>query len=79
MTASEQPKPDEQPELKEYHYYVGYIEHTAQLTEDMAEKLGAKPLDQPLDEPATAKTPLRGSVLQSGGVEKSRRARDKQV
>lgn len=37
---------NEKVEIKEYSYYVGNIEHTAMLTEKMAERLGAKPVGE---------------------------------
>jgi hypothetical protein len=40
-------------ELKEYHYMVGHVEHSAMLTPKMAERLGAKPIDEPLDDTKT--------------------------
>jgi hypothetical protein len=43
-------------ELQEYHYYVGYMETTAMMTPEMAEQVGAKPIDEPLDDPAGDKT-----------------------
>jgi hypothetical protein len=73
---SEEVQPEE---LKEYHYYIGYIETTAMLTEEMAEQLDAKPVDEPLDEPTLeTNTERRGSV-QAPGVTKARNApRNKQ-
>lgn len=40
-------------EIKEYHYYVGHVEHSAMLTPKMAERLNAVPIDQPLDDTQT--------------------------
>jgi hypothetical protein len=42
---------DEPIPLEEYHYYVGYMETTAMMTPEMAEQVGAVPIDEPLDEP----------------------------
>jgi hypothetical protein len=71
---SEEVQPEE---LKEYHYYIGYIETTALLTEEMAEQLDAKPVDEPLDEPdITTNTERRGSVQAPGEI-KARAARNK--
>ena len=49
-------KQQEPEELKEYHYYVGYTEVTAMLTEEMADQLDAVPIDEELDEPTGGKT-----------------------
>jgi hypothetical protein len=38
-------------ELQEYHYYVSGMEMTALMTEKMAQRVGAKPIDEPLDPP----------------------------
>jgi len=66
------------PQLKEYHYYIGYIEHTAMLTEEMAEKLNAKPIGEDLDEPnINTNEQHRGSV-QAAGETKARTPRNKQ-
>jgi hypothetical protein len=43
----------EQQEIKEYHYMVGHVEHSAMLTEKMAKRLNAKPIGEPLDETET--------------------------
>lgn len=40
-------------EIREYHYYVGHIEHSAMLTPKMAERLNAVPIDQPLEDTET--------------------------
>lgn len=40
---------NEPQELAEYHYWTGYMETTAMMTPKMAEKLGAKPVDEELD------------------------------
>jgi hypothetical protein len=39
----------ERQELQEYHYYVSGIELTAMMTQKMADRIGAKPIDEPLD------------------------------
>lgn len=36
--------------LNEYEYYVGHMKMTAQLTEDQAEAMGAKPVGELTDE-----------------------------
>lgn len=47
----------EQPlELKEYEYYVGHMPVTAMLTEEMAERLGAKGVGEATD-PAEGEVP----------------------
>jgi hypothetical protein len=48
-------KQQEPEELKEYHYYVGYTEVTAMLTEEMADQLDAVPIDEDLEEPTGGK------------------------
>lgn len=78
-TTMTEPQDEKPQELKEYHYHIGYIEHTALLTEEMAETLGAKPVDEPLDEPGIdTNTDLRGSVLTSDGL-KARTPRNKRA
>jgi len=42
-------------ELQEYHYYVGHVEITAMMTPEMAEQVGAVPVDEDLEEPASGK------------------------
>ena len=62
--------------LEEYHYYVGYMETTAMMTPEMAEQVGAKPIDEPLDEPDGGKkgnneanrTSTRMADAEKGGV-----------
>lgn len=49
-------KQQEPEELKEYHYYVGHMEVTAMLTEEMAEQLDAVPIDEELEPPTGGKT-----------------------
>lgn len=69
---------DEKPEeLKEYHYHIGYIEHSALLTEDMAEKLNAKPIGEPLDEPNINTNEQHRGNVQAAGELKARTARNK--
>lgn len=77
---TQQETPQEQPEeLKEYHYYVGWIEHTGLMTEEMAERFGAKPVDEPLDPPdGPRKQGERGNLVSSRdvrGEERGARAR----
>jgi hypothetical protein len=55
-TAKWEEKEQEPEELKEYHYYVGHMEVTAMLTEEMADQLDAVPIDEDLDEPTGGKT-----------------------
>lgn len=71
---SEQPQ-----ELAEYHYWVGYVEMTAQLTPEMAKTYNAVPVGEPLPDPAiTTNTELRGTVLTSAAA-KMRAAKNKQA
>lgn len=55
-TAKWEERQQEPEELKEYHYYVGHMEVTAMLTEEMADQLDAVPIDEELDEPTGGKT-----------------------
>lgn len=75
-------------ELKEYHYWTGYTETTALLTEKMAERLGAKPVGEELDDPdpfanneanrASTHTPAEGVTgTDDQAVTKARTARNK--
>lgn len=74
---SEQSEEVQPEELKEYHYYIGYIETTAMLTEEMAEQLDAKPVDEPLDEPTLQTNAERRGSVQAPGEIKARAARNK--
>lgn len=68
---------DEAPELQEYHYHIGFIEHTALLTPELAEKLGAKPIDEPLDDPNINTNEQHRGNVQAAGELKARTARNK--
>jgi hypothetical protein len=46
---------DDPKELEEYHYYVGHVEITAMMTPEMAEQVGAVPVDEDLEEPEGGK------------------------
>jgi hypothetical protein len=69
---------EEPEELKEYHYYIGYIEHTALMTEEMAETMNAKPVGEPLDEPNINTNEERRGSVQAPGYTKARTPRNKQ-
>lgn len=75
-------------ELKEYHYWVGQVEHSAMLTQKMADRLGAVPIDEELESPdpfanneanrASTHTPAEGVTgPDDGAVPKARTARNK--
>jgi len=55
-------------EIKEYHYYVGHIEHSAMLTEKMAQRLNAKPIDEPLDAPGVGEVENNEAQRASTGM-----------
>lgn len=76
---------DDTQELQEYHYWVGHIEHTGLLTEEMAERLGAKPLGEELEPANPRRQSERGNVVSSHDIrgeergERSRAARNKKA